>query len=214
MNRKLYTYYRSSCSYRIRIALHLMGLNFESIPVHLVKNGGHQNSDDYKKLNPKAEVPFYVDNQVSLSQSMAILFYLDEQLYSSKLFGESPNRYHRISLCEIINSGIQPLQNLKVLQELQGRFGMSEEQKISWIRDFIHRGFEAYENSVQDTAGNFSCGDTVSAPDVFLVPQVYNANRFGMDLRVFPKIQKINENCLQLEAFKRAAPENQRDAEN
>lgn len=206
--RKLYHYYRSSCSYRVRIALNLKKKDYEKIPVHLVKDGGEQNKDDYLKLNPKGEVPYFIEDKIGLGQSMAIVMYLDETYPDPLLFPkDSSLKYRCLELCEIINSGIQPIQNLKVLQQLGKRFQADQEMKDDWIRFWIQRGFVAYEKLLQEVSGKFSCGDEVSAADIFLIPQVYNAYRYKLPMEDFPLIEKINKNALDLLAFQEASPE-------
>ena len=209
----LYSYFRSSCSYRVRIALNILGISYEYRPVHLVKNGGEQLKQDFLQLNPKGEVPFFVDGETSITQSMAIIDYLDHKHGKRQLFSSSPKmRAKCIELCEIINSGIQPLQNLKVMKTVQQNYALSDAQKMAWSKHWIYEGFKALEPAIANCSGTYSLGGLVSAVDCFLVPQVYNANRFGIDMSEFPNIKRVNENCLKLEAFQKAAPENQPDA--
>ena len=208
---KLYTYYRSSSAYRVRIALHHKGLTFNSIPIHLIKDGGEQHSKDYLKLNPRAEVPYLIDESVGLSQSVSIFFYLDRAYMEKPLFPKSfPNFEKCIELVEMINSGIQPLQNLSVLQKLKKDFKINDEEKESWCRHFIEKGLKAFDLKTSKDK-DFSLGEDITAADMFLIPQLYNARRFKVDLNSFQNLLRIEEACQKLEAFKRAHPENQKD---
>lgn len=212
MNLKLYSYYRSSCSYRVRIALELKNLSYEYIPIHLVKDGGEQHSENYRKKNPKSEVPTLTDDKFSIAQSMAIIEYLEERAPQPPLFfGDLKQRALIRQACEIINSGIQPLQNLSVLQSLSTQFDASEEQRKQWVQKIIICGLKAYETLIKSTASEFSFGHQVSAADLFLIPQIYNALRFEVSLSSFPHIQKVNSHCLSLEYFTQAHPKNQPD---
>ncbi len=208
----LYSYYRSSCSYRVRIALNLKKIAYEYFPVHLVKNGGEQNLPDYLKLNPKGEVPFFVNGETKIAQSMAIIDYIDSQFKGINLFPSKPNdRALCIELCEIVNSGIQPIQNLKVTSAIANFYKVDEVGKKEWTKFWIAEGFNALEIKLQSCAGKFCIGDKVTAADCFLVPQVYNAIRFEIDMNDYPIIKKINANCLSMEDFKQAGPEAQPD---
>jgi len=210
----LYSYYRSSCSYRVRIALYHKGIDFEYHPIHLVKDGGEQLKDPYLKLNPKGEVPFFVDNEVGIAQSMAISLFLEDKYPQKNLLPKDPlKKAHCIQLCEMINSGIQPIQNLKVLKYLVTDLSLSQEVKPKWAHHWISEGFDALESFLEDLSGDFCLGNEFTLADCFLVPQVYNANRFKVDLDKYPHIKKINENCLNLDAVKKADPAVQPDAE-
>lgn len=209
----LYSYYRSSCSYRVRIALNIKEIDYDYRSVHLVKEGGEQFKPEYVELNPKSEVPLLIHEGVEISQSMAIIDYLDRSFEGINLFPKKDHKRAKcIELCEIINSGIQPLQNLKVLKEIVSRFKLDEAEKKQWGQFWIEEGFHALEKNLAKTAKTFSLGDKVSAVDCFLVPQVYNANRFGIDMDRFPTIKKVNEHCLSMKEFIDAAPEQQEDA--
>ena len=208
----LYSYWRSSCSYRVRIALHLKGLDFEYRAVHLVKDGGEQKKADYLSLNPMGEVPCLVHKGHNLSQSMAIIEYL-ELFPNPSLLPTDPVDACRVrQICEHINTGIQPIQNLKVLQEIDRRFNVGGEGKAAWAGDWIARGFESLEKRVAQTAGTYCFGDTITAADLFLIPQVYNANRFSLDMDRYPTLKRINETCLEHDAFIKAEPSCQPDA--
>lgn len=209
---KLYSYYRSSCSYRVRIALNLKGLDYDIEPVHLVKEGGEQFLESFTRLNPSSRVPVLVHENKKLFQSVAIIEYLDETFTEKPLYPrESYEKAQVRLLCEIINSDIQPLQNLSILKKLVKDFSISDEQKISWIQDIISKGLSSYETQLQQTAGSFSFGDQPTAADCFLIPQVYNAERFKLDMTSFPLIHKVSQNCQSIEAFIKAHPDNQPD---
>lgn len=190
----------------MRIALNFKNIEFDYRPVHLVK--GEQNTNEYKLLNPGGEVPLLVQDDLALGQSMAIMMYLDRKWPNPPLFPNNPElRAECIQLCEIINSGIQPIQNLKVLKYIEDKF-----EKMEWGKHWIEQGFKALETSLAKTASQYCIEDSITAADMFLVPQVYNALRFNVDMEQFQAIKKINENCLNHKAFKDAHPENQPDA--
>ena len=197
----------------MRVALHYKNIDFEYRAVHLVRDGGEQRKEDYLKLNPKGEVPFFIDGEVRLSQSMAILSYVDEKWSSKPLFPKDPKLKAKcIQLSEVINTGIQPLQNLRVMQEVVKRFQCSDEEKKAWSSFWIEEGLYVLEKELQEFEGDFSMGQELSCVDLFLIPQIYNAKRFGIDLNKFPTLSKINETCLGLEAFIKADPSNQPDS--
>lgn len=208
----LYSYYRSSCSYRVRIALAYKDIPYEYKAIHLMKDGGEQFTTEYSSLNPQQQVPYWIDDRVQLGQSMAICLYLDSiQPNPSLFFQNRPLEFVKImELCEVINSGIQPLQNLSILKRLISG-GFSEQQKTQWICDAIHKGFVAYEKILQKTSGDFSVANTFSAADCFLIPQIYNAHRFGLNLNPFSNIKRIEKNCLATNFVQKAKPEIQPD---
>ncbi|MCB0420317.1 MAG: maleylacetoacetate isomerase [Bdellovibrionales bacterium] len=211
---QLYSYFRSSASYRVRIALELKNIEYEYKPIHLVKSGGEQNLAEFKVLNPMGQVPCLVDDQMILSQSMAILMYLDEKYPNPKiLFGDLELRSKMIQVSEMINSGIHPIQNLSVLNEIQQRFGLDSQGKSEWARYWIHRGFQAIEKVISETAGEYAFGDELCIADLMIVPQIYNAHRFEVDMAAFPILGKIEKNCLKLDCFKKAEPSAQSDAQ-
>ncbi len=207
---KLYGYFRSSASYRVRIALHLKEIPFENISVHLVQDGGQQHSENYKKLNPMEQVPTLVDGDFKLSQSLAILQYLDEKHSLPQLFPKNSKDKARVwQVCELINSGLQPLQNLSLLQFIQREHQLDPNK---WSHHWIEKGLKALESTLQNTAGNFCFGGTVTAADACLIPQVYNAHRFNVNMSSLPIIKNIYTHCEELEAFQKAHPANQPDA--
>lgn len=209
---KLYNYFRSSASYRVRIAMHLKGLDFEYIPVHLVRNGGEQFSNEYLQKNPMAQTPCLEHDGKFISQSMAIMFYLDEVRPVPRLFPTEPyERAKVIEACEIINSGIQPLQNLSVFNELGSRFNANQEDKNSWAQFWILKGLKAFEKIIAPTAGKFCFGDQPGAADCFLVPQLFASRRMGADINQFPTLLRIEENAKELLAFQKAEPARQID---
>lgn len=209
----LFSYFRSSASYRVRIALNLKNIDFEYRPIHLVKDGGEQNQLDYLKLNPMAQVPTLQHEEVSLTQSMAILQYLDQLHPVPRLFPEDAVKNAKtIEIAEIINTGIQPVQNLSVMNYVDEKHDIGKDGKFAWAHHWIDRGFKALESVLEKTASEYSLGDSITAADLFLVPQAYNARRFKVDMSLYPTIARVDANCLRLEAFQKAAPEVQPDA--
>lgn len=209
---RFYNYYRSSASYRARIALHLKGLEFEYVPVHLLRDGGQHKQSAHTTRNPLAQVPTLEHNGRMISQSLAIMFYLDDLKPEPMLFSKDPYEKAKIfELCEIINSGIQPLHNLSVTAELGSMFQATKEQKDQWHKFWIEKGLAAFEKSV--LPGAYSMGDRVTAADACLVAQLFSSRRFGADVEKFPRLLEIEKNCLRLDAFKAAEPARQIDAE-
>ncbi|MDE2428410.1 MAG: maleylacetoacetate isomerase [Burkholderiales bacterium] len=217
---KLYGYFRSSASYRVRIALNLKGLAYEQVAVHLVKHGGEQLSDAYRALNPDALVPALKDDGLGeggvLTQSLAILEYLDDAYPETLLLPENiADRAYVRSLALSIACEIHPLNNLRVLKYLTGTLGVSDEQKSAWYRHWCESGLAAFEKRLANDArtGNFCFGDIPGMADCVLIPQIANAQRFHCDLSAMPTIMRINEACLELPEFIKALPANQPDAE-
>lgn len=213
---QLWNYFRSSASFRARIALHYKNIPFDYMPVHLVKGGGQQYSAEYKKLNPQGEVPCLVDlkNNKAISQTIAIFDYLDKLFPENPLFPEEPyDRARVLQLCENINSGIQPLQNLKVLKFLEDEYRVNAEQKKQWAQHWIKQGFENLETFLQMTAGSYCYGGSITAADMFLVPQIITAKRFEVGIEDYPTIHRIGNLCLQHPAFDKSTPQNQPDFE-
>jgi maleylpyruvate isomerase len=216
----LHGYWRSSASWRVRIALAWKGLAYAQRPVHLVKDGGEHRKDAYRALNPMGEVPLLVvaggapdGGELRLTQSVAICEYLEEQYPAPALLPAHPADRARVrALVEVVNSGIHPVQNLKVLQRIEADFGAAQEGRVAWARGWIARGFEGLEGHLAATAGRHAFGDAVTLADVFIVPQVYNAHRFGVDMAPFPTIARIAHAAAALPAFAAAHPDRQPDA--
>jgi maleylacetoacetate isomerase/maleylpyruvate isomerase len=211
---KLYGYWRSTAAYRVRIAMHLKGITFESISVHLVKNGGEQHETAYSELNPNHLVPTLVDGDFSLNQSLAIIDYLEQITNGNALYpsdAKSRAKVHALALdiaCEI-----HPLNNLRVQQYLTNTLSIADEAKQLWVEYWMNVGFISIEKQLTSSAGQYCFADTVSVADICLVAQVYNAHRFNVDMSAYPLINKIVKNCNELPAFIRALPENQLDAQ-
>lgn len=206
---KLYDYYRSSACYRVRIALNLKQLNYEKITVHLTDNGGEQHKPDYLKVNPQALVPTLDENGNFISQSLAIIEYLDEMYPTPPLLPKTPlARAHVRGLALIIACDIHPLNNLRTTNQLRAQFSASDEQVKSWYFHWLKLGFDTIETHLEAKANKdpFCYGQSVTMADICLIPQVFNAYRFGFPLENYPRILAINEHCLSLLAFKQAAP--------
>jgi maleylpyruvate isomerase len=205
---KLHSFWRSSASWRVRIALHYKGLPFEYVPVNL--GGQQQYQDEYRALNPMEQVPtLTLDDGRMVTQSLAIIEYLDETVPSPALLPRDPYlRARTRQLAEVVNSGIQPLQNTSPLLEVMRIGGDSE----AWARKWIDKGLRALERTAADTAGRFLVGDSLSMADVCLVPQLGNARRLKLDLAPFPLLVRVEAECEKLDAFARARPDQQPDA--
>ncbi|QBF84259.1 maleylacetoacetate isomerase [Shewanella maritima] len=214
---KLYGYWRSSAAYRVRIALNLKQLDAEQISVHLVKNGGEQHSEDFVKLNPQHLVPALVDSdehgEFCITQSLAIIEYLDERYVQAGLLPQKA-KYRAVvrAMAQLIACEVHPLDNLRVLQYLVNEMDVNEDNKMKWYHHWIHLGFAALEAQIAQFGGKYSFGDSVTLADLCLVPQVYNARRFNVDLAAYPNIVRVDAALNELEAFKLAAPEAQHDA--
>jgi len=212
-DRILYGYWRSSAAYRVRIALNLKGLSYEQRSVHLVKNGGEQHSADFQRLNPNQLVPVLVDGQMTLNQSLAIVDYLDDTYPEVPLTpSDKQQRYLVKAMAQDIAVDMHPLNNLRVLQYLTNTLDVNDDQKSRWYANWIIKGFDALEQRLQQTRGKYSVGDQVTLVDVCLVPQVYNAKRFNVDLTAYPNILDVTVSLSQLPAFADAIPEAQPDA--
>lgn len=211
---KLYGYFRSSASYRVRIALNMKGLDYEEAAVHLGQ--GRQYAAEFSAISPQNLVPVLEHDGRRLYQSLAIIDYLDEIFPLPALLPTQPLARNRVrSLALISACEIHPLNNTRVLAYLTDTLKLAEEQKNAWYRHWITVGFTALEKrlSGERQTGTFCHGDTPGFADIVLVPQVANAVRYKVDLSAFPVIRRINDNCLALEAFRRAMPQNQPDAE-
>jgi maleylacetoacetate isomerase/maleylpyruvate isomerase len=213
---RLHTYFRSSAAYRVRIALNLKGLDYEAVPVHLVRGGGEHRQPAYLGLNPAGLVPALEDQGQVLTQSLAIVEYLEETHPQPALLPAAALDRARVrAIAQAIACDIHPVNNLRVLQYLTRELGASEEQKNAWYRHWIGVGLQAVEAMLAGDArtGAFCHGDTPGLADCCLVPQVFNARRFGCELSAMPTVLRIADHCAGLEAFRRAAPEAQPDAE-
>jgi maleylacetoacetate isomerase len=209
---KLYTYFRSSAAFRVRIALNLKGLGYEPRFVHLAK--GEHRKPDYTKVNPQALLPtLELDDGTRLNQSLAIMEYLEEKqprppLLPSDAVGKARVR----ALSELIACEIHPLNNLRVLQHLKRSLGQSEEQVNAWYRHWIADGLGKLEAEL-DSKSKFAFGEAPTMADCCLVPQIFNAKRYNCELASFPVTMRVFEQCMELEAFDRAQPGKQPDAE-
>lgn len=213
---KLYSYFRSSASYRVRIALNLKGLPYEYLPVHLVRNGGEQLAPAYRVVNPDGLVPAFVDGEEVITQSLAIIEYLDETCPEPALLPDNSLARALVrSLALQIVCEIHPLNNPRVLKYLTGTLGANEAAKSAWYRHWIETGFASLETRLAKGAhtGTFCYGDTPTLADLCLVPQVFNARRFSIDTDRYPTIARIEACAMTLPAFANAAPAQQPDAD-
>lgn len=206
----LYNYFRSSTSYRARIALNFKNLPYEYRAVHLLK--AEQHSAEYLRLNPQGEVPSLVHQGRSIAQSIAILEYLEDVFPNPPLYPKDPYLKARVrQFCENINSYLHPLSNLKVMQYLEKKHGYDQAAKEEWIRHWYKPGFEVLEGMLQTSAGKYSFGDQVTAADACLIPAVFTARRFHVDLSAFPTVVRIDKECQSHPAFEKAHPSRQPD---
>jgi maleylpyruvate isomerase len=213
---KLFTYFRSSAAYRVRIAMNLKGLDYEAVPIHLLKDGGQQLTSDYRAINPAGLVPSLQDDGATLTQSLAIIEYLDETHSVMPLLPvDALGRARVRGLAMDIACDIHPIANLRVLKYLTGTMGVSEEAKTEWLRHWMREGLAALETQLarDPQTGRFCHGDTPTLADCCLVPQVFNAQRFNVDMLAYPTIMRINAVCCELPAFAAAHPSQQPDSE-
>lgn len=210
---KLYTYFRSSAAFRVRIALNLKGIAYEPMFVHLAK--GEHRAPAYTKVNPQALLPtLELDDGTRIHQSLAIIEYLDETHPAKPLVPEDALGKARVrSLSYLIASEIHPLNNLRVLQHLKRALGQSEDQVNAWYRHWIADGLAKLEAELASNKGRFCHGEAPTMADCCLVPQIFNAKRYQSDLAPYPQTMRVFEACMQLEAFDRAQPSKQPDAE-
>jgi maleylacetoacetate isomerase len=213
---RLYSYWRSSAAYRVRIALNLKGLPYEQVPVHLLDNGGEQHGAEFRALNPQELIPVLADGDRLIRQSLAIIEYLEEAYDGeAKLLPATARARARVrALAQMIACDIHPLNNLRVQQYLEREFSAPKVECESWTKHWIVEGFNAIEALLAEntSTGVYCEGDEPSLADIFLVPQVYNARRASVDLDPYPIIRRIDANCMMLTEFERARPENQPDA--
>lgn len=186
---------------------------YTSFPVHLVKDGGEQHGSEHKRMNPMGQLPVLLVDGTPISQSLAILEYLEETHPFPALLPKDPlARAKARQMAEVINSGIQPIQNLSVMQDLSKNHDFTREKTIAWSGNWIARGFEALETLAIEVGGRYSSGNHVTIADVCLVPQLYNGRRFGVDMERFPTLLRIENELNALDAFNTTRPENQADA--
>lgn len=214
---KLYSYFRSSAAFRVRIALALKNINYQVIPIHLVKNGGEHKQSDYTAINPQQLVPALDDNGTIITQSITIMEYLEDKYPATPLLpSNAQDRAFVRSLMQLIACDIHPLNNLRVLQYLQNTLSINDNQKNNWYHHWITTGFDAIEqmlaNHHQINKPLFCYQNLPTLADCCLIPQVYNAKRFDFDLSKYPNISHIYKHCMTLQAFQEAYPDNQPDA--
>lgn len=213
---RLYTYFRSSAAYRVRIALNLKGLAYESIPIHLLRDGGEQKLPSNRARNPLGLVPTLEYESTVLTQSLAILEWLDESYLERPLLPATADaRAHVRGIAHTIACDIHPLTNLRVLNHLVKTLGASEEQKMQWYRHWVQEELEAVELLLAKNTshGCFCFGNSPTLADCCLIPQVFNAQRFHCNFDSMPTIQRIVSACEELEAFQKASPAQQADAQ-
>ncbi len=212
----LYGYWRSSASYRVRIALNLKGLEYAQKPVHLVRGGGEQHASAYRELNPQQLVPVLSDGRRVIRQSIAIIEYLDEAYPETHaLLPAGPRERAQVrELALLVACDVHPLGNLRVMHYLEQQFGADDAARTAWMRHWMAEGFSAFEEILNTNlaTGRYCYGDEPTMADLCLVPQMYNARRYGLDLEPYPLLQRIESNCLELAEFEAARPENQPDA--
>jgi maleylacetoacetate isomerase len=212
---RLYSYWRSSAAYRVRIALNLKGIEYETIPVHLLRGGGEQHAPAFNDLNPQELVPVLLHGNRVLRQSMAIIEYLDETWPTSPLMPATARDRQRVrSLAQMIACDIHPLNNLRVLQFFEKTWNVPQAERDDWVRHWIRVGLDAIEDVLADnpSTGTFADGEQPTLADCCLVPQVFNAERFGVEMAPYATIRRIVQSCLALDEFQAARPENQPDA--
>jgi maleylpyruvate isomerase len=213
----LYDYWRSGSAWRVRIALHLKGVEYERRVVNLIKDGGQQHTEAYRALNPLGQVPLLIDDDhgsqqpFALTQSMAIIQYLEERFPDPPLLPATPAlRARARQLAEIVNAGTQPLQNIALLDMVRAK-GVADPYAIA--HEFNARGLRALEAIATDTAGTFMIGEAPTIADVYLIPQLFAARRFGVDLDEFPTLTRVEATCAALPAFRAAHADAQSDAQ-
>jgi maleylpyruvate isomerase len=213
---KLYSYFRSSAAYRVRIALNLKGLDYDYAPIHLLRDGGEQLKPAYRAVNPDGIVPALVDGDDVLTQSLAIIEYLEETHPEPALLPKSPSdRAFVRSVAMQVACEIHPLDNLRVLKYLKHTVKVPDEAKDAWYRHWVEVGFDSLEKrlAADKRVGALTFGDTPTVADLCIVPQVFNARRFGIDVSAYPTIERIADHAASIDAFARAAPGVQPDAE-
>lgn len=210
----LYDYWRSSAAYRVRIALNLKGQTYEQRSIHLVRNGGEQKKAEYRALNPQGLVPTLIHNGQALTQSLAMIEYLDQVFPEPGLIPEDIQAAANVrALALTVACDIHPLNNLRVMQYLKAEMGQEQEAVSQWYSHWIAAGFSAFEQRLEQLgSGDYCVAEAPSLADCFLIPQVYNAERFNCPMDTYPRIRRIVNHCRDLPAFAAAAPEAQPDA--
>lgn len=211
----LYSYWRSSAAYRVRIALNLKGLAYSMVPVHLTQDGGQQHGAEYSAFNPQELVPTLVHGDRSITQSLAIIEYLDESFPPLPLLPNDARARARVrSLAQLVASDIHPLNNLRVLRYFEQAWNVPQGERDEWIRHWIVEGFTAMEKLLVENVatGDFCHGETPGLADCCLVPQVFSARRFGVEMSAFPTLARIDAACAELPEFAAAHPARQPDA--
>jgi maleylpyruvate isomerase len=209
---KLYTFFRSSAAFRVRIALNLKGVEYEPVPLNLPK--GDHRQPEFVAKNPHRTIPVIDDDGTVLFQSLAIIEYLDARFPDPRLIPLDPVQRARVqAFAQVIACEIHPLNNLRVLRHLRSELGLDEEHIKKWVQHWIGESFRSLEALLEESSGRCCFGDAITIADVFLVPQVYNARRFDCDLAAFPRVVRIADSLRALPQFARAAPELQPDAE-
>jgi len=210
----LYSFFRSSAAYRVRIALNHKGLDYNTVPVHFRKEGGQHKKPEYLALNPQGLLPTLVDGDNVIPQSMAIIEYLDEVYPDTPLLPKEPGERAIVrAMAQCVACDVHPLNNLRVLNYLRKDLELPEEAVVAWIHRWIAEGFEGLEKLVEKHGGECCFGDQITQADLCLVPQVFNARRFETDLSPYPRLCAITDRLAKLPAFEKAAPGNQPDAE-
>jgi maleylacetoacetate isomerase/maleylpyruvate isomerase len=212
---ELYGYWRSSASYRVRIALNFKRLDYQYLPVHLLRDGGQQHQQAYRQLNPNGLVPTLVDGKIVIHQSLAIMEYLDEKYPGPALLpGKAADRAQIRAMSLDLASELQPLINLRVQQYLSGTLKLDDEAKKAWLAHWFEKAFSSFEIQLIDHSGEYCYGNLFSMADACLVPQVYSAERFGIDLTPYPRLQAMYQKLLELPWVAAAHPSKQADAES
>ncbi len=213
----LYSYYRSTAAYPVRIALNYKNIPYDVVPVHLIKDGGENWKQEYLDINPQGLVPALAVGDRVIFQSMAILEYLEEAYPDKPLLPEDPvDRAFVRGLAQIIACDIHPINNLRILDYLKKEMKANKEQVDKWYCNWISEGLSAIEMHLRKSAkyGAYCFGDTPTLADAYLVPQLFNAHRFNCNILPYPLINEIEQNCMEIQAFIDAAPENQADADD
>ncbi len=211
---ELYHYWRSSASYRVRIALNLKGLAYQIHPIHLLEDGGQQHQADYRRINPQSLVPCLVHDGHAIGQSLAIMEYLEEVFPSPALLPAAPLARAKVrGIALYIASEGQPMMNLRVLQHLEARHGLDDAAKADWVRHWLAINFSNIEQQLaaEKPSGDFVHGDQPGMAECCLVPHAFGAARFHLDMRAYPTVNRIIANCLRLPAFQNAHPGRQPD---